>query len=788
MVPSGKMTALAVSYYLAATFRGFGNTESFVRLMVSAFLPIWLCVAIARNLLACLVPVSNVDRASRPCLVLFAIGLEAIHPMPALRSLLLLLAVSWIGLNLGDAICACRGEKARSVLEKIVFTGLTVVGLLFFLQTTIVHDAFQYVATLRALLVDKSTDLFEDLFIRNSQASYNPFPEGSLRYLGVPILEAPAYLAGMVIARFARVLGVACDSTGYSWPYDLAISFSSGLAGVLALVVSYGAVCRRVSRRSALIASVGFFLTSPLVFFTFEWHGWTHTWGALLTALFLDEWLRSRSDDSPLHRHCALRLGVLGGWNVLVWPPAGLLFLLPAFDSFALATTTLCTRRILAILRPLLFCAGAAGAAFCPQLAGWSLASGQIVGTTYTNVGDFFDWTHPHVLDLLFSGPRHGAITWHPILALSFLGLFLVENRRERAGLLTLVIVTVLVLSCWSIWWTGIGFGNRFLLQLSPVFVLGLATLLERFRSGRREGIALFLLSVLLFWNLSLMSAYRVDRIRMGIKAPNYVQDPAPNVLEVSRLVLTENPLAPPELVRPWLFNRTLFGERLIHAVSTGRSLEAASLTGQVMVLGGIVWFLVGWLLQKLRARPRALTRFVTIGLLLLSLLATIHLTFFCRRGPSRTDRVHLDGGWRSLETGDLAEYVFPRFGQRPSKEVHVLSFLSYGWAINDGAVVARVLIRGVHGETALFAMRAGRDTAECSYLRPDVRSIIRHRADRADSVRFWSDDRNPEDRTPLYGFRARFDLGQKPLEIGSIEIEYTHPVGRLTVTDLFLR
>jgi hypothetical protein len=82
-------------------------------------------------------------------------------------------------------------------------------------------------------------------------------------------------------------------------------------------------------------------------------------------------------------------------------------------------------------------------------------------------------------------------------------------------------------------------------------------------------------------------------------------------------------------------------------------------------------------------------------------------------------------------ETFDLqVDADRPRFLPTPvvaATEVHLGSWLSKAVDVAQGADVARVLVRIATGQEIALPMRAGRDTAEWAYDRPDVKARVAH-------------------------------------------------------------
>ena len=181
---------------------------------------------------------------------------------------------------------------------------------------------------------------------------------------------------------------------------------------------------------------------------------------------------------------------------------------------------------------------------FSPQLTLWKGSTGGWFAAPYKEVGDYHNWLHPDFLGVLFSTAQHGLFTWTPLLLVATAGLVLLwRHDRLLAACSALAVVgTIYLYASWSIWWSGIGFSNRFFLELTPFFVLGLAALIHwAQRHVSRETVC----GVLLFavvWNLMLVADYRSNTIPQGIPDPWRVVD---EPLDLSRLVAGNLRLAP---------------------------------------------------------------------------------------------------------------------------------------------------------------------------------------------------------------------------------------------------
>jgi len=123
----------------------------------------------------------------------------------------------------------------------------------------------------------------------------------------------------------------------------------------------------------------------------------------------------------------------------------------------------------------------------------------------------------------------------------------------------------------------------------------------------------------------------------------------------------------------------------------------------------------------------------------------------------------------------------------RPVTSMDLLTHLIYGHGVPQGAVVAVVSVFDQSGRRFDHPLRAGVDTAEASYPRWEYRDAIQHGLDMTEVVRARPagvySKRNWESLT----FRSVVELPE-PVVVRGIRLRYVHPVGRLVVTDLFLR
>lgn len=391
-------------------------------------------------------------------------------------------------------------------------------------------DEVQYFAYLRSVYFDGDLDFaneyqhFADVGLRNNDpAVYNallrdhstdpPINPTTGKYrnvapVGAALLWSPFFVAADGLVRLSNALGGATPANGYSPPYIFAVCLASAFYTLLGLILSYRLARRWTGDWAASLATLTIWLASPLVWYTYIQIPWSHGVGVAMVALFLTIWLgpeqqrqlRDQQAQRSLQRWLAL--ASVGGLMVLVREQLGLFLLLPAVEGVLAywgfiqarnwtAVRNLLLRHTLFLLLFLLM--------LLPQfitytvLYGSPRPSGTVSGKLTLISYKFF-----HTL----LDPRRGAFFWSPILAIALGGLTLLWRRdRLLTGLVLLGFVSQTYINgaFGSTWHLAGSFGFRRLLECTPIFVVGLALLIERLRLPKGLIATLALLFVL--WN-----------------------------------------------------------------------------------------------------------------------------------------------------------------------------------------------------------------------------------------------------------------------------------------------
>ncbi|HRC77887.1 MAG TPA: hypothetical protein PLO33_19540, partial [Kouleothrix sp.] len=257
-------------------------------------------------------------------------------------------------------------------------------------------------------------------------------------------------------------------------------------------------------------------------------------------------WMRIRDAQrtgTPTPRSWAA-LGLAAGLMTITREQLGLLLLIPALDGLFYYVKYIRQRAWpragARVTRHAVFIAVFV-LALVPQLLTYQILNGQ--PTPSATVGGKLVWCSPHFIDTLvdfdprpsplcpiagdisagFAPFAHGAFLWAPILVPGLLGLALLARRdRALAGLLLLGFVaqTYINGAFGTTWHLTRSFGFRRLIECTPIFVLGLAALLEWWR-GRapRRALPLAIVALLIYWNIGLIAQWTFVRpeLRNGL-------------------------------------------------------------------------------------------------------------------------------------------------------------------------------------------------------------------------------------------------------------------------------
>ncbi|MFO7975106.1 MAG: glycosyltransferase family 39 protein [Candidatus Hydrogenedentota bacterium] len=355
-------------------------------------------------------------------------------------------------------------------------------------------DPVAYYAWMRSLAFDGDLDFeneYRTLVPKEALAEGSPVdPDGARTATGrVPnvfsigpgLLWAPFVAMGHLAAKMS---GLPAD--GFSQPYHTAVFLANIVYGTLGALLVFGALRAWWGRRISTLAAIGAWACSPALYYTFAQEAMSHACSFFTMALFLCAWLHLRKRETWWGWTligAALGLAALVRWQNATFA------VIPAIDLLWKTDRRKIGR--------LAVCAAATVLVFSPQMAGWHVLYGSPV--TLPQGQGFMTWLRPAILHVLFSA-QEGLFTWTPLMAAGVIGLFLWPKTEKKAyvAMVVAVLIQVYISACAGE--AGWSFGMRRLVNCTPFFGIGLATLLSRFMTGKPAWAA-FILAACTAWN-----------------------------------------------------------------------------------------------------------------------------------------------------------------------------------------------------------------------------------------------------------------------------------------------
>jgi hypothetical protein len=413
--------------------------------------------------------------------------------------------------------------RSRSNYEKALF--IVFILSLPFLHAQITGDGIGYYAYIRSPLVDHNFGFSSDFrdpkqelekiflvdhFVDNPVTKTGHLP--NFYAVGPAMLWSPFLIATHLTVLGLTHLGWRIAPDGHTWPYVAALAGATALYGFTGLFLSFVTARGFLEERWAFWATIGVWFASSVPVYMYLLPAWSHAHSVFATSLFLWYWLRTRGTRS---KGQWLTLGLLSGLMIDVYQLNVVFLIAVAYEVLSVYSeiwsTSMGRREMLAkaLLSHGLYGVGTL-LAMLP-----TFITRQIVFGNPLSVGPYalkgWNWTSPVFVQVLFS-KSHGMFVFTPILVLAIVGLMYFRSLQQTVGTICLLITLVYyyLVSCFAWWYGAVGFGNRFFVSLTPIFVLGLASLFARaarlWHDVRAASMRLVPVTLLLVvWNLGLV-------------------------------------------------------------------------------------------------------------------------------------------------------------------------------------------------------------------------------------------------------------------------------------------
>jgi len=384
--------------------------------------------------------------------------------------------------------------------RRLLFIIFIVLFPLLFRPRVYGFDPVGYFSWVRSVVIDGNLDTTDEYLHYGNDTITGPTITGynhNPYAIGAPLLWSPFYLAAHAVES-ARAAIVHSPPDGYGDVYVWAVSLASALYGFAAVLILHTLARRLFGEPAATIAAVAAWLASPLVFYMYSHPAMAHAADAFANTLVVAAWFAlTPCPPLPTRRAASgegepkagvrnwLLMGASVGLAALVRTQNAVIGAVPAVWLLAQARAAFRSGMGHQWLRSIAAFGLGGALAFAPQAIVWHAVFGKWIELSpysYTLDAGHFTGTF-QVLTVLFSSDR-GLFVWTPILLFAIIGLAPLyrQHRRLAVFLIFHFVSQVLIVSAWSVYTGALAFGARLLLQNTPTYFIGLASLVDWLR------------------------------------------------------------------------------------------------------------------------------------------------------------------------------------------------------------------------------------------------------------------------------------------------------------------
>lgn len=324
--------------------------------------------------------------------------------------------------------------------------------------------------------------------------------------IGQSVLFFPFFLVGHLIAILLNNFGYSFSIDGYTTPYYMATAIAAQTYIFIGLLLLYKVLTKYFSQTSALIATIGIWAGTPLIYYSFIRQRMAHGTEFLFSITFISVWLKFRGSRNKYdHALVGLFFGLLCSIRMINFLYLSIYIIDQAVIWFKNDQRG---RYLKQHLTEIIFFSLFAALALTPQFLVWNQLNGSLLeyinrvmdviggqsnsSSSLNSLGDkFFQ---------LFFGFKWSLALTTPIFFLGIIGLILVPKPAKEllpgfiVFLLSNFLLAVSVLESDS-------YGNRTLLPSIGILAFGIAGAIDRlkdFKMAFKGGIALIILFIIL--------------------------------------------------------------------------------------------------------------------------------------------------------------------------------------------------------------------------------------------------------------------------------------------------
>jgi len=373
-------------------------------------------------------------------------------------------------------------------------------------------DGYPYYAYARSIAFDRDLNLSNEYkeFIPQRFHKYQIGKSGLIHLstqLGPALLWLPFFILGHLLAFLSNLFGANIPLNGYFLPYQNAVCMSSLLYSFIGIILLFSILKEYFKKHISFIAVSAIWLASPLIWYMVYEPSMAHSLSFFAVTLFIYIWFKTRKNRNYFQW---LLLAFSGALLINIRYYCGVFLLIPAFESIHSYYTNIKKRNWNSIkdllLKNLLFLSVAIGG-----FIAFLIISDFTRGASWLFVKKLsgFSLLSLNLEEFLFSS-KHGLFSWHPIMYLAVIGLFMFFKKDKKFTIYAVIplLILIITLSGLDDWHAGDSFGSRRLTGSIFVFALGLAALIDWLRKHHYIAIG-FIMMAFCIWNFSLIGQFK---------------------------------------------------------------------------------------------------------------------------------------------------------------------------------------------------------------------------------------------------------------------------------------
>ncbi|EFK09530.1 conserved hypothetical protein [delta proteobacterium NaphS2] len=383
------------------------------------------------------------------------------------------------------------------------------------------NDGTGYYAYVRSWIIDRDSEL------QNEKEHFSQFYEiSSIRLdpgtgvhysqypVGTALFWTPFALVGHLVAKTAGL-----PQDGYAMPYVYLVNLASAIYGFLALLMIYALLRNYFDRRTAMVSTITFWLSSSVFYYMYIEASMSHAVSLFAVTLFIWYWHRTKNGRDWGQW---ILLGLVSSLMVMVRYQNGLFMLIPlayGLRDYLDAGRSGKWRCLSALASKHILYLAAFAVGLAPQATMllyqhgylYSLVDHYQVGGAVEH-GSSLLWRVGLFAKVLFSS-NHGLFLWTPVTLISFLGLLLGISTLSRLRFLLAIFVLIFLCQVGLVssiggWSAGQSFGHRMFVNMALILTFGLAVALKWLEKRTSRQMVLGVCAVFILWNLGLMLQY----------------------------------------------------------------------------------------------------------------------------------------------------------------------------------------------------------------------------------------------------------------------------------------